>query len=186
MIKEKRTKYIVTDSGVKFYPLSPRFNDININDIAHGLSQLCRFSGQTTSFLSVAQHSLMVSEIAEDLCPGAALAGLLHDASEAYMVDIPSPIKTAPFMSGYRRAEDHLIKLIFKKFDVPVNDGIMEAVKEADFISLNLEIDRWTSGDALIKLPEKTKTKYYFTSFDMFEVENQFLARFKWLKSLNK
>jgi len=82
--------WIQTISGRKFPLAEPDPNQIDIEDIAHALSMLCRFNGHCTQFYSVAEHSMHVShEISNDL----ALAGLLHDAAEAYLGDVPSPLK---------------------------------------------------------------------------------------------
>src|ERR1019366_9954250 len=83
---------IRTYSGVRFKPLDPD-PAVGISDIAHALANQCRFGGHSSAFYSVAQHSVRVSEIcaAED-----ALWGLLHDASEAYLVDVPAPLKQLP------------------------------------------------------------------------------------------
>ena len=76
-------------SGQPFWPLDPRPEEVRIEDIAHALSNQCRFSGHTLTFYSVAQHSCLVS----DHCPCFPLWGLLHDAAEAYLVDLPRPVK---------------------------------------------------------------------------------------------
>jgi uncharacterized protein len=82
--------WIQTYTGKQFWPLSPLPEDIVIEDIAHALSMQCRFGGHVRTFYSVAQHSVHVSLLVE---PQYALWGLLHDAAEAYLVDLPRPIK---------------------------------------------------------------------------------------------
>ena len=84
--------------------------------MAHSLSQICRFLGHTDGFYSVAQHSVLVSEHVphED-----ALWGLLHDASEAYLCDLPAPIKRDPEMSIYRIAEDRLMLAVCERYGLP-------------------------------------------------------------------
>jgi hypothetical protein len=73
-----------------FNPLAPTFN---IEDIAGGLSRKCRFNGQCSRYYSVAEHSLLVSKLMQEEYGGDPLEGLLHDASEAYLPDVPSPYK---------------------------------------------------------------------------------------------
>lgn len=82
--------WIQTFSGMKYYPCDPRPEDILIVDIAHALSNQCRFTGHCSSFYSVAEHCVHVSRACD---PQDALWGLLHDASEAYLCDLARPIK---------------------------------------------------------------------------------------------
>ena len=82
--------WIQTFTGKKVELLDIRADDICIEDIAHSLAQLCRYTGHTKSFYSVAQHSLLASQ---HIRPDLALLGLLHDAAEAYTQDIPRPFK---------------------------------------------------------------------------------------------
>src|ERR1039457_118422 len=85
--------FIGTFSGLRFWPLDPNPEKILIDDIAHALAHQCRFGGHASRFYSVAEHSVHVSR----LCPPEdALWGLLHDASEAYLVDLPRPLKQLP------------------------------------------------------------------------------------------
>ena len=87
---------IQTFTGIGFDPINPDPKLIKIEDIAHALSNQCRFSGHARSFYSVAQHSAHCAEIA-CLASNAPLARamLLHDASEAYLLDMPRPLKKA-------------------------------------------------------------------------------------------
>lgn len=82
--------WIQTFTGKRFFPLDPKTEDVDIQDIAHALSLLCRFNGHCNQFYSVAQHSVLVSKL---VAPEHRLAALLHDATEAYLSDIPRPIK---------------------------------------------------------------------------------------------
>lgn len=111
MIERTFDTYIRTSTGRKAWPLNPQPDDICIEDIASALSKLCRFNGHTRSFYSVAQHSVIVSHAV----PGQfALCGLLHDASEAYLCDIPTPIKG--HFPGYHELEDRLMQVIATQF----------------------------------------------------------------------
>jgi len=87
--------WIATYTGGRFYPLDPRPEDVCIADIAHSLSQICRFNGQTLQFYSVAQHSVLVSKLLGQGGPSPIheFMGLKHDAAEAYLCDLVRPIK---------------------------------------------------------------------------------------------
>jgi hypothetical protein len=113
--------FIETYTGKRFYPLNARKEDICITDIAHALSNQCRFSGHTRRFYSVAEHSVHVSLVVADRGGSFEdqLWGLLHDASEAYLVDLPTPLKKDPvFGFVYRAAERALTKAIAEAFDL--------------------------------------------------------------------
>jgi len=105
--------YIRTYTGKYVNPFNINIEDVDIKDIAHALSMMCRFSGHCKKFFSVAQHSLLVSR---NLPQNLKLEGLLHDASEAYLVDIPSPIKQK--MPQYLNVENNLMTIISKKFKI--------------------------------------------------------------------
>ena len=117
--------WIMTFSGKRFYPLAPRIEDIDIVDIAHALSNICRFTGHVRSFYSVAQHSVLCAQYAPDRLK---LALLLHDASEAYLCDVARPVKHAPGMAPYRAAEQHLQTLIGQRFGVSFEDSIIHDI----------------------------------------------------------
>lgn len=85
------TNWIETNSGKYFRYQENNPENIMIEDVAHSLSQLCRFSGQCNQFYSVAQHSCIVHDYAPSHLK---IEGLLHDASEAFISDIPRPVKT--------------------------------------------------------------------------------------------
>lgn len=106
--------------------------DICIEDIAHALSQIIRFTGHAKAPYSVAQHSLLVAEIAP---PEHRLWALLHDASEAYLGDVASPLKT--LLPQYRELEDQFQKVIAGRFGLPY--PIPAAVKHADRVALMVE-----------------------------------------------
>lgn len=84
--------WIQTFTGKQFWPLTPKAEDVCIEDIAHALAFKCRFGGHCKTFYSVAEHSCRVAEI---LRPEHQLIGLLHDAAEAYLPDVAAPIKSA-------------------------------------------------------------------------------------------
>ncbi len=120
--------YIITYTGKLFHHLAPGPGDICIQDIAHALSRICRFTGHVRpAHYSVAQHSVMVS----DTCnPKDALWGLLHDAPEAYCSDLSSPLKYAPGMEGYRLIEKKIMQAVCAHFGLDQQEPV--AVKYAD------------------------------------------------------
>lgn len=93
--------WITTYTGRRFYPLAPRPQDVCLEDIAHALSMKCRWTGHVRTFYSVAEHSVRVARLLNDQGFDARvqLAGLLHDATEAYLPDVASPIKGAVILA---------------------------------------------------------------------------------------
>ena len=114
-------------SGIIFNILDPPPDLIKIEDIARALSQLCRFTGHTRKFYSVAEHSVRVSKMVpeED-----ALWGLLHDATEAYVGDISMPLKRQEELFGFNAVEAKLSIAVAKAFNLPLLSPV--SVKEAD------------------------------------------------------
>jgi hypothetical protein len=123
---------IQTVSGRYFPLLAPTPDDIRIEDIAHHLSNICRFTGAVREFYSVAQHSVLVSQIVP---PQDALAALLHDASEAYITDISKPLK--PHLGGYAEIETRIMEVVLQVFGLPT--CLPDSVKRADLILLATE-----------------------------------------------
>lgn len=131
--------YISTFTGKHFNFINISADDIDINDIAQGLSNECRFAGQISQFYSVAQHSVYVSQIVPSEY---ALEALLHDASEAYCKDLPSPLKT--LLPEYKVIEKNVQEVICYKWDIPRT--ISGVVHYADLTMLaterrDLEVD---------------------------------------------
>lgn len=127
--------WMQTAHGRLFWSLDPRADEVYIDDIAHALSNQCRFAGHCREFYSVAQHSVLVSYQvpAED-----ALWGLLHDASEAYLVDLPRPVKRASEIGvAYTRAETAVMAVICDRFGLPREEP--SSIKEADNVVLMTE-----------------------------------------------
>jgi len=103
---------IETISGIRVNILNPDPDTIIIEDIAHALSHLCRFGGHTPTLYSVAQHSVLCESVAPDKDKYAAL---MHDATEAYLIDLPSPIKQ--LFPEYIAIENNFLQVIAKKFE---------------------------------------------------------------------
>jgi 5'-deoxynucleotidase YfbR-like HD superfamily hydrolase len=108
---------------------------ITLEDVAHGLSNICRFGGHTVSFYSVAQHSVLVSQLC-DTADGQ--IGLLHDATEAYLGDIISPLKRQPGMEVYRDIEAKMADAVAIRFGVPGMET--PSVDLADRLAVFLEM----------------------------------------------
>lgn len=125
---------IRTYTGLYMNISLPTLEMVCIEDIAHGLSNQCRFGGHLPEFYSVAQHCVLCSELADREYR---LQALMHDASEAYLIDIPTPIKR--LLTNYKELEDDLMSLIAKKFNFsyPLN----EHVKQIDQYILQFEWD---------------------------------------------
>lgn len=123
---------ISTRSGRRLYIHNPSVAQIDIEDIAHGLANQCRFNGQTNDFYSVAQHSVLVASI---LPSELKLAGLLHDASEAYLGDVVQPLKE--LLPEYSTIESNFNKIIGQRFNVDLSHH--EQIKKADLIVLATE-----------------------------------------------
>jgi 5'-deoxynucleotidase YfbR-like HD superfamily hydrolase len=140
--KKIEDAWILTYTGKKFNPFNPNPYSICIEDIAHSLSMLCRFTGHSSFFYSVAQHSVYVSKNCDD-CDS--LYGLMHDATEAFMQDIPSPLKRSGIFDEYKVYEKILQDMIYEKFAATgyqLNDGKIlepESVKNADLRMLATE-----------------------------------------------
>ncbi|MCK1460923.1 phosphohydrolase [Bradyrhizobium sp. 2] len=120
-----RGDWIQTATGRQFWPMDPRPHEVYIDDIAHALSLLCRFGGHCLRFYSVAEHCVLLSRIAPAPYK---LWALLHDASEAYLVDVPRPLK--PFLGGYNEAEDKIMRAIAFRFHLHL--GMPDQVKRLD------------------------------------------------------
>lgn len=129
-----------TFTGLQFWPCDPRREDVRVEDIAHALALQCRFAGHCRVPYSVAEHSVRVAEWVWDETSGdrrASLAALLHDASEAYCVDVPRPLK--PYLTGYREIEHGVMHVIEAWAGLPVGACEAPIVKRADEVLLMTE-----------------------------------------------
>jgi len=170
---------IRTFTGRTLDLLAPEPEAIAIEDIAHGLAHTCRFSGQCARFYSVAEHAVRVSQMvpAEH-----ALIGLLHDASEAYLSDLVSPLKVLRDLSGYRAIEAALMDVILRRFcpgwpaqagprDPGAPPGLPESVERADHELVELEMAVLFDGLDIVNLDYHAPVV----------AERLFLFRFKYL-----
>lgn len=131
--------WMQTIGGRAFYPLDPHPSDIDIQDIAHALSHICRFGGHCTEFYSVAEHCVRVSRAIE--AAGGTVAemfeGLMHDASEAYLGDVVWPLKQAGALAGYKNIERRVEQVIADRFCLPHEQSAI--VKRFDLVLLSTE-----------------------------------------------
>lgn len=121
-----------TSSGLQFFPFNPDRNKFLITDIAHSLSMVNRYNGHTPLPYSVAQHCVYVSLECD---PKDAFWGLMHDASEAYIGDLISPVKR--FMPAYTEVEDVIMAAVCRTFGMDLK--MPDSVKKADLTVLAAE-----------------------------------------------
>lgn len=114
--KYTAAQYVETYTGRAFYPLRPDPSAVSILDIAHALSNQCRYGGATNSFYSTAQHCVLLADYSAAILKASALECLqilMHDAPEAYLVDVPRPVKQ--YMPEYRKW-DHAIDDVIRRW----------------------------------------------------------------------
>ncbi len=154
---------IRTNSGRYINLKDIDYDQIVIEDIAHALSNICRWGGHVDKFYSVAEHSVhvvMLMENHNELNPDdqytkrELLAGLLHDAVEAYLCDMPSPIKR--MLPDYQKLEKGVQSIIQTRFGIETFD----VSKESDKISLEMEWDMWLNGTINGAKPKKAKKRF--------------------------
>lgn len=170
-------RYFRTFTGLRVHPLAPSPDEIDVDDIAHSLAHQCRFLGHTDGFYSVAQHSVLVSEFVPE---ADALWGLLHDAAEAYLGDLPAPIKRTPDMRVYRAAEGRLLAAVAAKFGLAPT--LPASVVEADRIVLATEFRDVTTVDDLDWIVAECgfapTEQLWITPWPPAVAEDRFLRRF--------
>jgi hypothetical protein len=110
--------WIQTFTGRQFWPLDPRPEELDIEDIAVALSRDCRYAGHCKRFFTVAEHSVHMTRVARSngYNKRDQRTALLHDASEAYLRDIPRPLKR--WLRGYREIEARLMEAIAERFEI--------------------------------------------------------------------
>lgn len=149
--------FIHTRSGGPFWFLEPKPKAVNINDIAHALSHLCRYTGHCRDFYSVAEHSYHVSQIVPQEF---ALEALLHDGSEAYLGDVASPLKEA--LPGYKAIEERVEWAVRARFGLP--SEMTPEVKRGDVAMLIAEFRQLMPNPLTTKfdVPDPKRTVWCF------------------------
>lgn len=166
---------ILTASGNYFDLVRPWRSPITVLDIAHALAHICRFTGHTRVFYSVAQHSVLVSRLVP---PEHALAGLMHDAAEAFVGDVSTPLKN--LLPEYKIVEHRVEAAVLAKFGLAL--PLPECVKRADLVALRTEQrdlmrditsgEGWTSTEGIEPLDRTIEPLLPAAA------REQFLARF--------
>ena len=174
-------KYIRTYTGKEFYPMDPQPEAIDIRDIAHALSMVCRGNGHVNRFFSVAQHCIncALEAAARGYSSRVILACLIHDASEAYMSDVPRPFKQ--FLGEYLKQEERLLEVVYEKFlGSPLTDTEQKILKQIDDDMLYFDLRELLNEPQDGPEPEvHIEINYDFTPFD--EVEKKYLDLYeKW------
>ena len=147
-----------TYSGIEFDLKNFDAGNISIVDIAHALSNSCRFNGHSKKFYSVAEHCVRCSRLSVDDATISHI--LLHDASEAYMGDVVTPLKR--MMPWYEEKENQLIALIFDKYCVlPYTDYVDSELHFVDKLMFKIEADElWSDVTYFGWTPEKAKMEF--------------------------
>ena len=138
---------IHTFSGT-FQPFAPSADEVRLEDIARGLANTCRFGGQTPVFYSVAQHSVLVANLVHSATGdrNMALLALHHDSAEAYLGDIPRPLKRGMLLQGpeglveYATAETLVFAAICRGLNLPSVEGADRWIHAADNALLRAEL----------------------------------------------
>ena len=174
---------ITTYTGARLDPTKPRSEDIRIEDIAHALSLICRGNGHVKHFFSVGQHCLHCAgeAVARGYSPRVAMACLLHDASEAYMSDVPRPFK--PYLAEYRGFEERLMAVVYEKYlGEPLSPEEWSEVRQIDddmlWYNLRDLLNDPPPGPAPVMQSEFSQEPVPFA-----EVERAYLARFEELRA---
>lgn len=174
--------YIITYTGKRFYVTDPRSKDVCIEDVAHALSQLVRYTGHTrTKFYSVGEHSILCSILAYRMGMSARiqLLALLHDASEVYCNDLNRPLKQT--LPEYKDAEDKISEAIWNFLELDPTEEEYKIIKKIDNTLLMFEMKQIM----LATDDELPSVEYYEdaeeldlarTEMSMREIKHHFLA----------
>lgn len=172
-------EFITTYTGQHFEPTNPNPELIRIEDIAHALSMLCRGNGHVKTFWSVGQHCICCAReaAARGLSNRMVLACLLHDASECYMSDVPTPFKNE--LPEYQEQEEHLLSMVYEKFlDSDLTEEEQKELKEIDHAMLWYDLEHLLGEIQYGEIPElHIDLDYTVRPFE--EVEEEYLSLFE-------
>ena len=181
VVTAERGLAIQVGSGGYFHFEDPRPEEVHLSDIAAALSKITRYTGHTTEFYSVAQHSVLVSKLVPRHL---ALAGLLHDATEAYIGDINRPLKMlldekAPGV--LRFIENRIHDAVSLRFNLFVTPEDHVALKHADNVALATEKRDLLYGDTEWPgMPDPMDQE--IVPLAPHQAETQFLRRFRYIQ----
>jgi hypothetical protein len=176
-MEEVSMSYILTYKKIKFYPLDPNIDDIDIEDIAHALSLMCRANGHFKHFYSVGLHSLNCAYEAKarGYSNNVVLGCLLHDGSEAYLADITRPVKK--HLHKYLQVEDVLQSKIFEKWIPSLTEEEKTLIFEIDDAILYYEFIN-LFGEEIFDYVPVLKSNPRFEYIDFSEIEHEFIKIF--------
>lgn len=176
---ENSMSYITTYTGKHFDPTDPDMSLVDIRDIAHALSMTCRGNGHVQTFFSVGQHCIWCAKEAQarGYDRRVVLACLLHDAGEAYMSDVPRPLKS--MLPEYVAVEERLLHKTYEKYlgsDLTAEEAAL--VKAVDDDVLYYDLKELLHETMAREVPQmKVGPDYTVVSFA--QVEEEYIALFE-------
>jgi 5'-deoxynucleotidase YfbR-like HD superfamily hydrolase len=177
--------YILTHTKIKFYPLKPVRENINIVDIAHSLSLMTRANGHYRHFYSIAQHSISCYKEAKirGYSPRVQLACLLHDASESYISDLTRPVKRN--LPAYFAIEEKLQAVIYEWFGLgDLSEQEQQLIDDVDDTLLHYEFETLMDFP-IFEVPPYQAMEHDFSQRDFAGVENEYMAIFERIRCKN-
>lgn len=173
------SEYITTYTGKHIQPTQPDPDLIRIQDIAHALSLICRGNGHVKTFWSVGQHCICCAKeaAARGLSDRMVLACLLHDASECYMSDVPSPFKKE--LPEYQEQEERLLCMIYEKFlGSDLTEDEQAQLKEIDRAMLWYDLENLLGEVQYGEIPD-LHIELDYTVQPFSKVEDEYLLLFE-------
>jgi hypothetical protein len=175
----RKGEFITTYTGINFYIIDPRIEDISGTDIAHALSLICRANGHFKHFYSIAQHSINCynEAVVRGYSKRVQLACLLHDGSEAYISDVTRPVKA--HLPQYLEIESKIQSVVYERFGiVDLTNEEINQVSDVDDTVL------WFEFETLHNMPMWREQPVKYADFDlsfrnMQEVEKEFLEKLR-------